>query len=79
MVEGGGVGLLPALCLLLMAWVLLTLLTDSCLSPSSGAIAAEQLSVTCMVIEDTKQRCIVADEICQLFSNTFLTSIRKVS
>lgn len=46
MVEGGGVGLLPALCLRLMAWVLLTLLTDSCLSPSSGAIAGERLPVT---------------------------------
>lgn len=43
MVEGGGVGLLPALCLRLMAWVLLTLLTDSCLSASSGAIAGEKV------------------------------------
>lgn len=48
MVDGGGVGLLPALCLLRMAWVLLTLLTDSCLSPSSGAIAREELAVTSM-------------------------------
>lgn len=48
MVDGGGVGLLPALCLLRMAWVLLTLLTESCLSPSSWAIAGEELSVTSM-------------------------------
>lgn len=41
MVEGGGVGLLPALCLLRMAWVLLTLLTDSFLSPSSGTKAGK--------------------------------------
>lgn len=46
MVDGGGVGLLPALCLLRMAWVLFTLLTESCLPPSSGAMAAEGLSVT---------------------------------
>jgi len=39
MVEGGGVGLLPALCLLRMAWVLFTLVTESCLPPSSGATA----------------------------------------
>lgn len=48
MVDGGGVGLLPALCLLRMAWVLLTLLTESCLPPSSGAMAGEGLSVTSM-------------------------------
>lgn len=48
MVDGGGVGLLPALCLLRMAWVLLTLLTESCLPPSSGAMAGEELSVTSM-------------------------------
>lgn len=46
MVDGGGVGLLPALCLLRIAWVLLTLLTESGLSPSSGAMAEEELSVT---------------------------------
>lgn len=40
MVDGGGVGLLPALCLRRMAWVLFTLLTESGLSPSSGAMAA---------------------------------------
>lgn len=40
MVEGGGVGLLPALCLLRMACVLLTLLTESRLLPSSEAKAA---------------------------------------
>lgn len=48
MVDGGGVGLLPALCLLRMAWVLLTLLTESCLPPSSGAMAGGGLSVTSM-------------------------------
>lgn len=46
MVEGGGVGLLPALCLLRIAWVRLTLLTDSCLFPSSGPKAGDELSVT---------------------------------
>lgn len=46
MVDGGGVGLLPALCLRRMAWVLFTLLIDSCLPPSSGARARERLSVT---------------------------------
>lgn len=46
MVDGGGVGLLPALCLLRMAWVLFTLLTDSCLPPSSVAMAEESLSFT---------------------------------
>lgn len=40
MVDGGGVGLLPALCLRRMAWVLFTLLTESGLSPSSAAKAA---------------------------------------
>lgn len=38
--DGGGVGLLPALCLLRMACVLLTLLTESRLLPSSEAKAA---------------------------------------
>lgn len=45
-VDGGGVGLLPALCLLRMAWVLLTLLTDSCLPPFSGSMAGERSLVT---------------------------------
>ena len=39
MVEGGGVGLLPALCLRRIAWVLFTLLTESRLLPSSVAMA----------------------------------------
>lgn len=41
MAEGGGVGLLPALCRLRMACVLFTLLTESRLLPSSGATWAK--------------------------------------
>lgn len=44
-VEGGGVGLLPALCLRRIAWVLFTLVMDSCLLPFSGPKAGEGLSV----------------------------------
>lgn len=44
--DGGGVGLLPALCLLRMAWVLLTLLTESCLPPFSGSMAGQRSLVT---------------------------------
>lgn len=40
-VEGGGVGLLPALCLRRIAWVLFTLVMDSCLFPSSGPRAGQ--------------------------------------
>lgn len=43
MVEGGGVGLLPALCLLRMACVLFTLLTESSLLPSSGTKAVKEV------------------------------------
>lgn len=43
MVEGGGVGLLPALCLLRMACVLFTLRTESSLLPSSGTKAVKEV------------------------------------